>query len=101
MCSRATDFCCNGCNIAIALVDKQKGEQTACAMAWLRKLSRRLSRPGFPRYGITSCLPLAGKQRRLELDFERTEKSGRVAHILTRVILEQPWAPQSFFTARR
>jgi hypothetical protein len=27
-------------------------------VAWLRKPSRRLSRPGFPRYGITSCLPV-------------------------------------------
>jgi hypothetical protein len=27
-------------------------------MAWLRKLSRRLSQPGFPCYGITSCLPV-------------------------------------------
>jgi hypothetical protein len=27
-------------------------------IAWLRKLSRRLSQPGFPRYGITAGLPV-------------------------------------------
>jgi hypothetical protein len=32
------------------------------AKAWLRKLSRRLSQPGFPRYGITFCLPVIHSQ---------------------------------------
>jgi hypothetical protein len=31
------------------------------AIAWLRKLSRRLSQPGFPRYGITSGLLVTRK----------------------------------------
>jgi hypothetical protein len=32
--------------------------------AWFRKLSKCLSQPGFPRYGITSCLPVIQTQFR-------------------------------------
>src|ERR1700691_4015274 len=38
-----------------------KSKSFSTPTAWLRKPSRRLSRPGFPRFGITSCLPVRTK----------------------------------------